>query len=530
MALPPVQIGSSSPARAPRSTPGNGGQSSPLLYVVGGIVVMLTALQVSLTGSGLWILALMIFAVGGSVVFRRPAIGILIYLTTFLFTYPAWMRGAGNFTVNNMMGLILLPMMLYGLLREGDLWLLRYRPLVLLGLIVAVLLTSAAFYIPTAEYVDLTEAVRLETSRRAQGPALIATRDAGTKFLTRFAFLLFFVFFIRSPRDVKLVCSIIIGCLLLTYFNVSTEAGTFGWGTGRLRVLGESGPAVYAGRNPNKLAYFALFGLTLLWYARRAIKSPWMYPLWMIATAIAFVMIPMTGSRSGILNLLFFVIIVLLEGRFSLKKVAGVAALGLVAIIQFAYNVNVLSVVLPEDLARRLTSFNVRTEVLTEGVEASGSAEGRLQTAQSALRVWRLHPVFGVGIGNFSTERAATDPTGTVGPPHNSYLWALSTGGLVTFVMYLLLFVWTFRRIREIGWEYEARYGPVGLGWLVNALRTALIGFMIFSFFADMWHHILFYILMGTCLSVIRLHDVYAETGEVPAPFRLGRQPRLAGA
>ena len=100
--------------------------------------------------------------------------------------------------------------------------------------------------------------------------------------------------------------------MLLTYFNVSTEAGAFGWGTGRLRVLGEQGAAVYAGRNPNKLAYFALFGLTLLWYGRRAIKSPFIYPLWFVATLIAFIMIPMTGSRSGILNLLFFVIILLI--------------------------------------------------------------------------------------------------------------------------------------------------------------------------------------------------------------------------
>jgi hypothetical protein len=58
---------------------------------------------------------------------------------------------------------------------------------------------------------------------------------------------------------------------------------------------------------------------------------------------------------------------------------------------------------------------------------------------------------------------------------------------------------------------------------MVSAMRTALIGFMFFSFFGDMWHHIMFYILIGLVLSVIRMHQIYAETGQVPEAFRLGK-------
>ena len=54
-------------------------------------------------------------------------------------------------------------------------------------------------------------------------------------------------------------------------------------------------------------------------------------------------------------------------------------------------------------------------------------------------------------------------------------------------------------------------------------MRTALIGFLFFSFFADMWHHVLFYIIMGLALALIRLHQVYAETGRVPEAFVVGR-------
>jgi O-antigen ligase len=413
--------------------------------------------------------------------------------------------------------------MMYGMLRDGRAWILRWRPIVLLAGVVASMVVSSWFYAPSADVNITPAAQRIQTSRRAQGPALISTRDAEAKFLTRFVFLTFFVFFVRTPRDAKLVAATIIACLLMTYFSVSTGEGEFGWGTGRLRVLGEGGMGVYAGRNPNKLAYFATLCLALLWYARRAVKNPLMYPFWFVATALTFIMIPMTGSRSGMLNLLIFVAVLLLEGRFNYRKVVGLTLITIIVTIQLGFDVSVVDLLFPEDVATRLTRFDVRQEALESGMEAQGSAEGRIRTAQAAMRIFALHPIAGVGIGNFNLERAVTDPFGTIGPPHNSYLWALAEGGIIGFTLYMAMFIWIFRQIREIEWEYEARFGPVGLGWMVAAMRTAMINFLFFSFFGDMWHHVLFYIFIGLALAIIRMHQVYAETGQVPDAFRLGR-------
>jgi hypothetical protein len=430
------------------------GAGARLWLGVGALMLLVGAFQMAQTGGGLVLIAGLLAIVGGVLVVRRPAIGIMIYLTTFLFTYPAYLRGVGNFTINNILGLILVPLMLYGLLRDGSGWIFRFRPLHILGAVAIAMIVSSAFYSPSSEYAQELEQAKIERSQRAQGPALIATRDAGAKLLTRFAFLAFFVFFIRTPRDLKWVIVMIIACLVFTFFSVSSSEGIAGWGTGRLRVLGEAGAAVYAGKNPNKLAYFALFGLTLLWYARRAIKGPLLYPLWAMATVITFIMIPLTGSRSGLLNLLFFIAIVMLEGRFNYRKVLGLALVTFFMAIQFGYDVSVLDLVLPEEIASRLTTVGIRGEILEdEGLAGAGSAEGRFRTMQAALRVWFLHPSFGVGIGNFNTERAATDPFGTVGPPHDSYLWALAEGGLFAFVMYLWFFWWVFKAIRGIEWE-----------------------------------------------------------------------------
>jgi len=158
------------------------------------------------------------------------------------------------------------------------------------------------------------------------------------------------------------------------------------------------------------------------------------------------------------------------------------------------------------------------------GIDNQGSAEGRIQTAQSAFRIFTYHPLVGVGIGNFNFERAILDPFGTIGPPHNSYLWALAEGGILTFSCFVAFFVYLWRSIRDIEWEYEARFGDLRLGWLVSAMRTMLIGFLFYSIFADMWHHVMFYIVMGLMISTIRVHQVYAETGQVPKAFTLGKK------
>jgi O-antigen ligase len=485
--------------------------------------LLLASYVTAMTGSGSLLVGGMIGVMGMALVVRRPSLGVFILLTTFLFTYPAALRGVGNLTINKDLGMILIPMAAYEMLRERSWWVVRFKPFLLLGVVVASMIVSGVFYTGRSEYVEQQAVAKIEKSQRAQGPALIATRDAGAKFLTRFVFLVLFVFFVRTRRDLRSVVAILVAALLFTYFSVSTGEGQFGWGTGRLRALSEAGGAVYAGRNPNKLAYFALLVLTLLWYGRTTIKNKVWYPLWGVVTALAFVMIPLTGSRSGMLNLLVFLLIVLVEGRFNLRKILGLVAVSFLMVVQFAYDTSVVDLLLPGQTAARLSNIGVRAEVIQEsGFEAQGSAGGRFRTAQSAARVWLSYPLFGVGIGNFESERAVTDPFGVVGPPHNSYLWALAEGGLLAFAFYLWIFAWTWRRIEDIRWEYEARYGPMKLGWLVNAMRTGLIGFLFYSLFADMWYHDFFYIVMGLSLALIRMHEVYAETGRVPESYVLG--------
>ncbi len=303
--------------------PATGGRGvSPWTVIILTVLVACVVLLGLMGASGLLVLA----AVGAfvvAVVWRHPVVGILIYIVTFLFTYPSAFRGVGNFTINNVLGLLFVPLMLVTMLREGSVRLFKLKPLVMIGIAVLTVILSAAYYHPTEDPLAQRIQEKIAKSKRAQGPALIQTRGAQQKATTRFVFLCFFVFFIRTPRDLKLAAATVVACLLASYTTASSGVGPAGWGTGRLRLLGEAGTGVYAARNPNKLAFFMLFALTILWYWRRAIRSVVVYPLWFAATVMTFVMIPLTGSRSGVLNLLLFIGIVLLEGRFSLTCPLG---------------------------------------------------------------------------------------------------------------------------------------------------------------------------------------------------------------
>ena len=94
------------------------------------------------------------------------------------------------------------------------------------------MIVSGVFYTGRSEYVEQQAVAKIEKSQRAQGPALIATRDAGAKFLTRFVFLVLFVFFVRTRRDLRSVVAILVAALLFTYFSVEHRRGTVRLGNG----------------------------------------------------------------------------------------------------------------------------------------------------------------------------------------------------------------------------------------------------------------------------------------------------------
>ena len=107
--------------------------------------------------------------------------------------------------------------------------------------------------------------------------------------------------------------------------------------------------------------------------------------------------------------------------------------------------------------------------------------------------IYLEYPIFGIGIGNFSevARQVYNDPY--YRPPHNSYIWALSEGGIFCFMLFLLLYWVTLRDIR---WLQRSPATPADLRWIAAALEPSLILLLFYSFFADMWLNPIAYILI----------------------------------
>ena len=111
------------------------------LLVIYAIVLAVAAFSddtATLAGAGIG-LAL----VGGATVFYRPNIGVLIIMSTMLMSYPDALKGVGPFTINNMLGAILLTLLVFETYRTHDYWFLR-EPEIRLLLIISVWMITIA--------------------------------------------------------------------------------------------------------------------------------------------------------------------------------------------------------------------------------------------------------------------------------------------------------------------------------------------------------------------------------------------------
>ena len=110
---------------------------------------------------------------------------------------------------------------------------------------------------------------------------------------------------------------------------------------------------------------------------------------------------------------------------------------------------------------------------------------------------------------------------GSPGSPHNSYFWAISEGGIPALVLYLMLFGLTLKYFLDA--ERKSNRSEVRL--IARSLRTGLIAFLFFTFFADFWLNIITYVFVGLAIVLRRL-----QAEELPGnfAFRANHQTALA--
>jgi O-antigen ligase len=306
-------------------------------------------------------------------------------------------------------------------------------------------------------------------------------------FVTRLAFLVFIISFLARKRDLKRAIAVVMICLVMV-----VPSALLGYAGGRAQAGYRAVAAFSAGTNPNRLAFLCVLQIAFWWYLIRAQTAAWRRAAgYAVIGGLVFTVF-LTASRSGVIGLMIMFYL-LARSRGGLRG----GRLQLIGLALIA--VAVVVTVIPQESLERLRNLNPLGR--TTGVVGGGSTEKRVATVEVGWRVFRDYPLFGVGLGNFRevVRQVYLDPFWR--PPHNSYLWALTEGGIACLLLYLALFAYTWRDIR---WLRESTAVPHDLRWVPEAFAPGLIVLLFFSAFADIWLSPITYMLIGLVIAFKR--------------------------
>jgi O-antigen ligase len=462
------------PAREERSA-GSGGV---LWWLVALVAIGATLAIATYAGSEVAVLGLLLVLAFLVAVTTKPEIGVLVLMANFLVaSYPSPIRGQGLLTINNILGIILSVLLVARLAQHPDLWFLRVKQVrlyVAIGLVLLISSVAASYQFP-----DL----RVTSGRfRLLDQSLPMAQD----FVTRLAFLILAMNFLTRKRDLQRAIAVMMICLVMI-----VPSALFGYATGQAQAGYRAAAEFSAGTNPNRLAFLCLMQIAFWWYLMRAKRKTALTVIGLGVVASLIFTIFLTASRSGIVGLgLLFYLLTRTRGGVSGGRLQ-VVALALLAI-------GVLLTVVPTENLERLQNLNPFARG-TRGV-GTYSTERRVATVETGWQMFEDYPVFGVGLGNFRevARQVYLDPFWR--PPHNSYIWSLSEGGVFCFVLYLVLFASTWRDIR---WLQASPAVPPELRWIPAALEPSLVLLLFHSAFADIWLSPITYILL-TLVIVFR--------------------------
>lgn len=448
---------------------------NPALVPLATFFVVMAAALGFLTLQGKEVLGLfgLLAVLGATVIALRPDLGILIFMVTLFVTYKKFLPIEGKLTPNNLLGLFFAVLLLVKVYRERDLWFLKEKTIQILTLLTMLFILSSSL----AEQLFGSPIVELDV-----------TKQSLQSLVTRFVFLIFFVTFIRSLRDVNLVLCTLIGLILLTAFS-GAQASIEGMTPGGYRAAAKLG--IHAAGNANRLAFLCVAGIAILWYYRRTLHGGVLWLLLSVAIPGLALTALLTGSRSGLLNLGILFALIATEGRFSIKRQIQTG----LAVILAAY---LAGYFLTSTHIERLENLSPGASI---GLTGTGSTQKRLRTIGEGLSMAVEHPILGVGIGNFMWMRF--QQYGVSGPPHNSYLWALAEGGIPVLILYLMLYGISLKNLLQV----EGKARDPRLVAIARGVRTALLTFLVFSFFADFWLNIFMYLLIGLSIVLRRIQE-----------------------
>jgi O-antigen ligase len=416
----------------------------------------------------------------GALVFVQPLVGIGVMTAMFMLAaYPTLLADLGFLTINNLLGVCLAVVLVAHVMTTRDLSMLKPRAILLLAFIGIMLVVA------TAHSKIAFPTMRVSQGTGVYGRDLDKTADMMHDFWVRLIFLVLFFTFVRTGRDVRAMFYVFVLVLFL-----AVPSALVNWWNGTLSHGFRTEASVTAGSNPNRLAMICLMeiGCWWCWAVTRggALR---------MATAVGVVggaalVVLASGSRSGLLGCAVLGALVQFgprQYRFSMLQIGTMLVAGVIAI----------ATIVPPEAWQRALAFN--SEDRHAG--STMSIVAREQTIETAGQMFRDHYALGIGLGNFRevSRQIYFDPY--FRPPHNSYVWAASEGGIFVVAAYLLMFWYLWHDLLA---AYRLVDRDPACAWVVASMRNVFYLYFFFAIFADLWLNPITYVLIGSIVCMRR--------------------------
>jgi O-antigen ligase len=421
--------------------------------------------------------------------FAYPHWGVLAIFAFWFTRFSPTLLGSQHLRLTYIVSALLLVPLALRLLRDRDVWVWRVPQ-------VRYLVAIGGLFLASTLWADFKHPVTLM-------PELDKTAEMAQDFVTRFLFVVFFLYFMNTRRKIEMIVWLAVALVVASVASAYVTLLT-------VQSWGRANAAFGIATNPTTFPYVALFGAALLW-AYYAEGPPGRWRGWIIPLLVALpVMTLASGSRTGALQLLVFAVLVFLGRSRSWSSTQRIRALLLMACAGL-----LISLLVPAIALLRATTFAAQSSA-----PGGQSLIDRLNTFYAAASMFASDPILGVGLGNFLWLHTAHFGLNRL--PHNSYLWALIDGGPMVLVLYVLLLYVTYRMLRAL-----ETAGPPDLRWLATGLRFNLVLLVVFSLSDDTWLSILFYLQVAAAIALYRL--AHASRQE-PLPARRHPVARSRGA
>jgi O-antigen ligase len=243
------------------------------------------------------------------------------------------------------------------------------------------------------------------------------------------AILFFFtIYYIDSEQRLRSIIWIFILCqsfrviepVILHLFT--GYWGSFSWMEGSNWLNRLSG-SPYDIINPNQLAWIVVTTLAFLYFLGLHGNRIEKFYFFFITPVFIYALI-LTGSRSGLLSLIFLIIVLALLGKRKKQRMVVFSAI-LIPIAIFVFGK------MPYELSDRYKS------IIDSGAASRGTVQGRVQGLKETLSTITDRPIVGHGLGT-SGETNANILQWRNRPTHNLYIEIMQELGILGLIFFII--------------------------------------------------------------------------------------------